>query len=93
MLLSDRLDYEIGTVADVGSRRIRRDFRNGRQSSFSSPVVREPGNPGETLRQQSDRPRSKYFLKSEKKACQYFEFSINGNSWRQTGGFSRSKYF
>ncbi len=74
MLLSDRLDYEIGTVADVGSRRIRRDFRNGRQSSFSSPVVREPGNPGETLRQQSDRPRSKYFKKVKKKLVSILNF-------------------
>jgi len=74
MLLSDRLDYEIGTVADVGSRRIRRDFRNGRQSSFSSPVVREPGNPGETLRQQGDRPRSKYFQKVKKKLVSLLNF-------------------
>ncbi len=91
MLLSDRLDYEIGTVADVGSRRIRRDFRNGRQSSFSSPVVREPGNPGKTLRQQGERLRSKYFPKVEKKACQPIEFSINGNSWRQTGYAATAK--
>ena len=67
MLLSDRLDYEIGTVADVGSRSIRRDFRNGRQSSFSSPVVREPGNPGESYDNRATDPVQNIFKKVKKK--------------------------
>src|SRR5205823_8221816 len=37
--------------------------------------------------------RSKYFQKSEKKACQPFRYSINENLRRQTGRSSRSKYF
>jgi len=37
--------------------------------------------------------RSKYFQKSEKKACQPFKYSINENLRRQTGRSSRSKYF
>jgi hypothetical protein len=44
-------------------------------------------------RQTGLRRRSKYFQKSEKKACQRFRYSINGNLRRQTGLRRRSKYF
>jgi len=50
-------------------------------------------NAAKDRRKQAALAVQKYFEKSEKKACQPFESSINGKHSRQTGRLSRSKIF